>query len=111
MRNTLTHRIHGEFPRGSVEIGLSGAAADGDRFRLTALRDQTAYVGIHRNGSAYTIVAVQNITIDEWSGDSVARARTSSLAAPPGCGSGLSLMPGLPGPGTPTSPTAPAHTL
>ncbi|KKY33256.1 putative xylosidase glycosyl [Diaporthe ampelina] len=82
--NRVTHRIHGEFPRGSVEIGLSGAAADGDRFRLTALRDQTAYVGIHRTGSAYTLVAVQNITIDEWSGDAVARARTSSLAAPPG---------------------------
>ncbi|TDZ49624.1 Non-reducing end alpha-L-arabinofuranosidase BoGH43B [Colletotrichum trifolii] len=34
-RNTLTHRLHGEFPRGTVEIDFSNAA-DGDRFGLAA---------------------------------------------------------------------------
>ncbi|KAF6833784.1 Non-reducing end alpha-L-arabinofuranosidase BoGH43B 1 [Colletotrichum musicola] len=69
-RNTLTHRIHGEFPSGTVEIDFSNAA-DGDRFGLAAFRDQTAYLGIHRVGDAYFLKAVHGIIIDEWSGEPV----------------------------------------
>lgn len=81
-RNTLTHRIHGEFPTGTVEIDFSGMA-DGDRFGLAAFRDQAAYVGIHRNGSAYTLAAVQNITMDEYSGDTVGAGQEVAPAPVP----------------------------
>lgn len=81
-RNTLTHRIHGEFPKGTVEIDFSNTA-DGDRFGLAAFRDQTAYVGIHRNGSEYTLTAVQNITIDEWSGNPVGPGQEVASAPVP----------------------------
>ncbi|GJC91311.1 glycosyl hydrolase family 43 protein [Colletotrichum higginsianum] len=50
-RNTLTHRIHGEFPKGTVEIDFANLA-DGDRFGLAAFRDQSAYIGIHREGAS-----------------------------------------------------------
>ncbi|KAG8159539.1 hypothetical protein KVR01_010176 [Diaporthe batatas] len=81
-RNTLTHRIHGEFPTGTVEIDFSGAA-DGDRFGLAAFRDQTAYVGIHRDGGAYTLKAVQNITMDEWSGTTTGAGQEVASAPVP----------------------------
>lgn len=82
-RNTLTHRIHGEFPKGTVEIDFSNAA-DGDRFGLAAFRDQITYVGIHRNGSEYTLTAMQNITIDEWSGNPVGPGQEVASASVPG---------------------------
>ncbi|KAI1773454.1 glycoside hydrolase family 43 protein [Hypoxylon cercidicola] len=63
-RNTLTHRIHGEYPVGTVEIDFS-KMADGDRFGLAAFRDRTAYIGIHRDGSKYTLSLVHNITQEE----------------------------------------------
>ncbi|KAH8593684.1 glycosyl hydrolase family 43 protein [Bisporella sp. PMI_857] len=69
-RNTLTHRIHGEFPVGTVEIDFSNAA-DGDRFGLAAFRDRSSYIGIHRVGSAYNIVANFNITMDSYSGQTL----------------------------------------
>jgi beta-xylosidase len=69
-RNTLTHRIHGEFPVGTVEIDFSDMA-DGDRAGFAAFRDQTAYIGIHRDGNSYTITALQNATINEWDGTTV----------------------------------------
>ena len=66
-RNTLTHRVHGEFPSATVEIDFSNAA-DGDRFGFAAFKDQTAYIGIHRVGDEYTITALHGATIDEVSG-------------------------------------------
>lgn len=81
-RNTLTHRIHGEFPKGTVEIDFSNAA-DGDRFGLAAFRDQTAYIGIHRNGSSYTLKAVQNITMDEYSGETTGAGQELASAPVP----------------------------
>ncbi|POS73232.1 glycosyl hydrolase family 43 protein [Diaporthe helianthi] len=81
-RNTLTHRIHGDFPKGTVEIDFSNAA-DGDRFGLAAFRDQTAYVGIHCDGSVYTLKAVQNITLDEWSGTTTGAGQEVASAPVP----------------------------
>ncbi|KAI8966647.1 glycoside hydrolase family 43 protein [Daldinia sp. FL1419] len=63
-RNTLTHRIHGEFPVGTIQVDFTNMA-DGDRFGLAAFRDRTAYIGIHRDGSDYTISVVHNITQEE----------------------------------------------
>jgi beta-xylosidase len=67
-RNTLTHRIHGEFPVGTVEVDFTNML-DGDRFGLAAFRDRSAYIGVHRVGNTYTITAVHNMTQDEstWS--------------------------------------------
>lgn len=63
-RNTLTHRIHGEFPVGTLQVDFTNMA-DGDRFGLAAFRDRTAYIGIHRDGSNYTLSIVHNITQEE----------------------------------------------
>ncbi|GKT56047.1 glycosyl hydrolase family 43 protein [Colletotrichum tofieldiae] len=81
-RNTLTHRIHGEFPKGTVEIDFSNLA-DGDRFGLAAFRDQSAYIGIHRSGSEYTLKTVHGIIIDEWSGAPVSPGREVASAPVP----------------------------
>lgn len=63
-RNTLTHRIHGEFPVGTLQVDFSNMA-DGDRFGLAAFRDRTAYIGVHRDGEKYTLSVVHNITQEE----------------------------------------------
>jgi beta-xylosidase len=78
-RNTLTHRIHGEFPVGTVAIDFTNMA-DGDRCGLAAFRDRSASIGIYRSGNTYTITVVHNMTQDEstWSttntGDTMATA-------------------------------------
>ncbi|GAP87410.2 putative glycosyl hydrolase family 43 protein [Rosellinia necatrix] len=69
-RNTLTHRVHGEFPRGVVHIDFAGAA-DGDRFGLAAFRDRSAYIGVHREGGVDRVVAAFNMTIDEYGGQTL----------------------------------------
>lgn len=67
-RNTLTHRIHGEYPVGTVEIDFSNMA-DGDRSGFAAFRDKTGYIGIHRVGDEYAITVLHHAIIDEWSGN------------------------------------------
>ncbi|KAH7138746.1 glycosyl hydrolase family 43 protein [Dendryphion nanum] len=66
-RNTLTHRIHGEYPVGTVQIDFTNMA-DGDRVCLAAFRDRSAYIGIHRDGSQYTLTTKFNMTMDEFGG-------------------------------------------
>ena len=63
-RNTLTHRIHGEFPVGTVAIDFT-KMADGDFFGLAAFRDRSASIGVFRNGSSYSLQVVHNMTQDE----------------------------------------------
>ncbi|KAI0391835.1 glycoside hydrolase family 43 protein [Xylariaceae sp. FL0594] len=64
-RNTLTHRIHGEFPSGTIKADIS-RMADGDRFGLAAFRDRSAYIGVHRgSGGSKVLALVYNITQDE----------------------------------------------
>ncbi|KAI2470949.1 glycoside hydrolase family 43 protein [Annulohypoxylon bovei var. microspora] len=63
-RNTLTHRVHGEFPVGTLQVDFNNMA-DGDRFGLAAFRDRTAYIGVHRNGAEYTLSVVHNLTQEE----------------------------------------------
>ena len=62
-RNTLTHRLHGPFPVGTVEIDFSNMV-DGDICGLAAFRDQTAWIGITRTGSNYNVAAVQGLEQD-----------------------------------------------
>lgn len=66
-RNTLTHRVFGEFPVGTLQLDFTSMAS-GDRAGLAAFRDRTSYIGIHREGATYNIVAFHNATIDEYSG-------------------------------------------
>jgi beta-xylosidase len=62
-RNTLTHRIHGEFPTGTVAIDFS-SMADGDVAGLAAFRDLTSWIGVVRNGSSYSVQVKANATQD-----------------------------------------------
>jgi len=62
-RNTLTHRLHGEFPMGTVVIDFNDMA-DGDVTGLAAFRDLTSWIGVVRNSSSYTIQVRANATQD-----------------------------------------------
>ncbi|OBT94140.1 hypothetical protein VE01_06961 [Pseudogymnoascus verrucosus] len=62
-RNTLTHRVFGAVSIGTVILDTSNMA-DGDVCGLAAYRDWTAYIGISRNGSTYTISNVQGMKQD-----------------------------------------------
>lgn len=66
--NTLTHRPHGPNAVGTVEIDFSNMA-DGDRCGLAAFRDESAWIGVVRSGSQYTITAVRGLAqnaSDNW---------------------------------------------
>jgi len=62
-RNTLIHRLHGKFPVGTVQIDFTNMA-DGDSFGLAAFKEQSAWIGVIREGSTYTIQTVQGATQD-----------------------------------------------
>ena len=59
-RNTLCHRIQGPLSTATVELDF-GNMADGDSAGLAAFRDWTAYIGIKRSGSVFTISNVQGV--------------------------------------------------
>lgn len=66
--NTLTHRPNGQYAIGTVEIDFS-EMADGDQCGLAAFRDQSAWIGVVRNGDGYTVTAVQGLaqnSSDDW---------------------------------------------
>jgi beta-xylosidase len=63
-RNTLVHRLHGEFPVGTVGINFANMA-DGDIAGLAAFRDVTSWIGVLRNGTSYTLQVRVNSTQDE----------------------------------------------
>lgn len=65
-RNTLTRRIHGGQGTGTLELDFT-SMADGDRAGLALLRDSSAWVGIKRDGSSYTVSFVNSITMNsDW---------------------------------------------
>ncbi|KAI1142542.1 glycoside hydrolase family 43 protein [Hypoxylon sp. FL0543] len=83
-RNTLTHRVHGEFPVGTLIVNYDGMA-DGDRFGLAAFRDRTAYIGVHRDGDKYTLAVVHNITQEESAWNTTSNGTiVAAIAEPPG---------------------------
>jgi beta-xylosidase len=67
-RNTLTHRLQGGTPVATIVLDFSNMA-DGDRCGLAAFRDWTAYIGVVRSGSTYSVVMHQNMTLSttDWS--------------------------------------------
>jgi beta-xylosidase len=60
-RNTLTHRIHGPLPVGTVHIDFTNMA-DGDHTGLAAFRDNSSYIGISRSDTTYTLEFVTGIS-------------------------------------------------
>jgi beta-xylosidase len=65
-RNTLTRRIHGGQGTGTLELDFTNMA-DGDRAGLALLRDSSAWVGVKRDGSTYTVCFVNSITMNsDW---------------------------------------------
>jgi len=78
-RNTLTHRIHGEYPVGTVAMDFTNMA-DGDAAGLAAFRDLTSWIGVIRNGTAYTVEVRVNATQDlsDWSTTSTGRVTATA---------------------------------
>lgn len=66
-RNTLTHRVHGPLSNATVVLDIRNMN-DGDSCGLAAFRDATAYIGITRNGSIFTISNVQGLLQDASNG-------------------------------------------
>ncbi|SPO01754.1 related to xylosidase/glycosyl hydrolase [Cephalotrichum gorgonifer] len=69
-RNTLTHRTHGEFANGTIEVDFTDMA-DGDYFGIAAFRDRTAFIGVFRDGDAYFMRTVHGLTQDEETWETV----------------------------------------
>lgn len=78
-RNTLTHRIHGEFPVGTVEIDFTNMA-DGDRAGLAAFRDRSASIGVYRSGDTYTITVVHGMEQNETTWDTTSTGTVVATA-------------------------------
>ena len=66
-RNTLTHRFQGGTPVATIVLDTTNMA-DGDRCGLAAFRDWTAYIGVVRTGSSYSVVMRQGMTLSptDW---------------------------------------------
>ncbi|KAF4449666.1 hypothetical protein F53441_7066 [Fusarium austroafricanum] len=66
-RNTLTHRIRGPQGTGTVLVDFSNMA-DGDRVGLAVLRDQSAWIGIEREGDKWSVIMVTDVSMNsDWS--------------------------------------------
>ncbi|PVH69480.1 glycoside hydrolase family 43 protein [Cadophora sp. DSE1049] len=82
-RNTLTHRVHGPLSVATIVININNMA-DGDKCGLAALRDQSAFIGISRAGSTYTISHVQGLLQDpdnSWATTSNGTTAASAVVA------------------------------
>jgi len=81
-RNTLTRRAIGPQPVATIVLDFSNMA-DGDRAGLAAWRHRTAYIGVVRSGTTYTLVVRHGCDLSEsdWSttslGTTVATATLS----------------------------------
>lgn len=63
-RNTLTHRVLGPKSAGTFRLDIS-RLADGDRTGAALFRDQTAYIGIHREGTTNRLVYYSGLSLDQ----------------------------------------------
>lgn len=81
-RNTLTRRIYGEWPAATAMVDFADMA-DGDRCGLAAFRDRSAYVGLHRDGGGWSVVAKFNMSIDEFNGSTIDMGAVVGAAAVP----------------------------
>ncbi len=82
-RNTLTHRLHGEYPIGTVAVDVTNMG-DGDVCGLAAFRDVTSWIGIVRNGTSYAVQVRVNATQDEstWATTSTGTAAAAVALVP-----------------------------
>lgn len=62
-RNTLTHRQLGPISTATIQLAYS-SLSDGDRAGLGLFRDQSAYIGIWRTGSTFTVNMVDSIVMN-----------------------------------------------
>ncbi|KAM0247134.1 hypothetical protein ACHAP5_004213 [Fusarium lateritium] len=81
-RNTLSHRTHGDHPVGTVKINFANMK-DGDRAGLSAFRDQSAYIGIHRTDGKFTLATKHGMVLDEWNGETKQLGEVKATAAVP----------------------------
>lgn len=79
-RNTLTHRLYGEYPVGTVAMDFTNMA-DGDITGLAAFRDLTSWIGVIRNGTGYSIVVRANATQDESSWNTTSTGTVTATAS------------------------------
>lgn len=61
--NTLTQRIIGPKSRGTFRLDVSGMF-QGDQAGVCAIRDESAYIGIHKDNGAAKLVYVDGISMD-----------------------------------------------
>ncbi|EQB56055.1 glycosyl hydrolase family 43 [Colletotrichum gloeosporioides Cg-14] len=61
--NTLTQRILGPKSQGTFRLDISGMI-DGDQAGVTALRQDSAYIGIHKTDGVAQLVYVDGISMD-----------------------------------------------
>ncbi|TDZ20773.1 putative beta-xylosidase [Colletotrichum orbiculare MAFF 240422] len=66
-RNTLTHRILGPKSSGTFRLNLANMA-DGDVAGVAIFRDESAYIGFHKEADALKLVAVHDILAPESAG-------------------------------------------
>ncbi|KAF4920657.1 putative beta-xylosidase [Colletotrichum viniferum] len=66
-RNTLTHRILGPKSSGTFRLNLANMA-DGDITGVSILRDESAYIGLQREGDSIKLFAVHGILAPERTG-------------------------------------------
>jgi len=78
-RNTLTHRVFGALSVATIVIDTSNLA-DGDSCGLSGFRDWTAYIGITRNGSTYTISNVQGAVQEANTWETISTGNTMASA-------------------------------
>ncbi|KAF5517486.1 putative beta-xylosidase [Colletotrichum aenigma] len=66
-RNTLTHRILGPKSSGTFRLNLANMA-DGDITGVSIFRDESAYVGLQKQGDSLKLFAVHDILAPESTG-------------------------------------------
>lgn len=63
-RNTLTHRIRGPQGTATVTMDISNMA-DGDRAGFGVLRDESAWIGVEREGNEWSLVVVTDAILND----------------------------------------------
>jgi beta-xylosidase len=69
-RNTLTHRILGPSATATIVLDVS-QMINGDRTGLALLRDSSAWIGVTRDSGIYSIVMLNNITMNTTTWDTI----------------------------------------
>lgn len=83
-RNTITQRSLGSTSTSTIQLSI-GSMANGDRAGLVYLRESSAYIGVWKSGSTYTINMVNNLKLQSGNGwTTVASGSTAASATVPG---------------------------